>query len=65
MCVKGHAWGSVTLESDQGGGEADSRGLHMKEEEGNDTVLPPQTGLFPSSCQRGQHMRLELGERTR
>lgn len=29
---------SVTLESDQGGGGADSRGLHIKEEEGNDTV---------------------------
>lgn len=35
MCMrKGHAWNSVTLESDQGGGKADSQGLHIKGEEG-------------------------------
>lgn len=56
---------SVTLESDQGGEEVDQRGLHVKEEEGNDTVLPPQTGLFPSFCQRGHHMGLGLGEKPR
>lgn len=49
---------SVTLESDQGDGGADSQGLHIKEEEGNDTVLPPLAGLFPSSCQRGHYMGL-------
>lgn len=43
------------------GGESGSRGLHIKrKEKGINAVLPPQAGLFPSSCQRG-HMALGLG----
>lgn len=55
----------LSLENDRGSGEADSQGLHRKGEEGNDAVLPPQAGLFSSSCQRGHHMELTLGKRTR
>lgn len=36
----------------EGSGEADSQGLHRKGEEGNDSSLTSQDGLFPSSCQR-------------
>lgn len=59
---KGHAWSSVlVIQVTKQVGRLTGKG----EEERNDTVLPPQAGLFPSSCQRGYHMGLGLGERTR
>lgn len=63
---KGHAWNSVpvTLKSDQGGGELTHKGSTLREKRGM-MVLPPQAGLFLSSGQRGHHMELGLGERTR